>query len=547
MPFLVSLTRFALYSLCSLILRCLPDSANGRSRSLSSLNIFNCLLRLPPDSHHLPTLVQLPSGPTYLSTMSGYQGQKDGRGGAVYYANITITTYPDGLYGGQTFNSSYWAMDFDWQFSLRVNCAVAVCFGLLFMTFVQVLALTPSSKRGLPLFTFSLAAIAFELTRYFLLMILYTWSGWISAYVIITGDQVGAHYSRSTTAMSIASQIVAPISYLFIQFCLFIQAKAVLSAIQITHRLLHTIIMCLLIILGAVSLGWRIFVTVIDIWQSIDYYHWVRPWASLVADALYAASLGSWSLVFTIQVGIILYRRARMGGRLQRTEALNILMLTSIESMVLPSECSAPDSPRIFHLPYSHVTLFTDQIFSVLFAILQFLPTAWLVEPGLLILPAVCILIPFGSLWASSMQTYDKSKHTFTRSFLEHDTRTTCVDSEQSSTGNSHQRKVHGAARHGSNEDGEDASTARTNSVCDTAPLSGRRRGSQRISSRGSTGSAKHKPMGLLDALAQGDEDEDEEERYEYGFDAEQGVELRAEPGRRRLFQDRLKRQTGMM
>ena len=272
------------------------------------------------------------------SPMSGYQGQKDGRGGAVYYTNITLTTYPDGLYGGQTLHTSYWAMDFDWQYSLRTNCAVAVCFGLLFMTLIQVLALTPSSKRGLPLFTFSLAAIVFELTRYFLYMLLYTWSGWISSYAIITGDEVGAHYSRGTQSMYIISQIVAPISYLFIQFCLFIQAKAVLSAIQITHRLLHTTIMTFLIALGVVSLGWRIFIVVTDIWQSLDYYHWDAPWASLTADALYAASLGSWSLVFTIQVGIILYRRARLGGKLQRTEALNILMLTAIESMILPSK-----------------------------------------------------------------------------------------------------------------------------------------------------------------------------------------------------------------
>ena len=62
--------------------------------------------------------------------------------------------------------------------------------------------------------------------------------------------------------------------------------------------------------------------------------------------------------------------------------------------------------------PYSLVHL-------VIFAILQFFPTWVLVEPDLLILPAVAVLIPFGSLWASTMQTYDARSNTFTRPFLE--------------------------------------------------------------------------------------------------------------------------------
>ena len=38
--------------------------------------------------------------------------------------------------------------------------------------------------------------------------------------------------------------------------------------------------------------------------------------------------------------------------------------------------------------------------------------------PAILIIPSVCILIPFGSLWAGSLSTYDKQTHTFTRSLV---------------------------------------------------------------------------------------------------------------------------------
>ena len=55
----------------------------------------------------------------------------------------------------------------------------------------------------------------------------------------------------------------------------------------------------------------------------------------------------------------------------------------------------------------------------MIFSVLQFFPTWILVETDLLLLPTVAIIIPFGSLWASTMQTYDVRSNTFTRPFLE--------------------------------------------------------------------------------------------------------------------------------
>lgn len=337
----------------------------------------------------------------------------DGVGGCLYKTWITFPTYTlfDGSYAVA---SSYQMMDINIHFYQRLLTSYAVCFGLLLMTFIQILALTPSAKRGLPLFIFNIAAIAFEEMRLISEIVMFTFSGWSSSYFIITQDAAGTGVSNSTTAYAVIVQIVAPLSFMFIQFCLFIQAKAVLSGLQQTHPRLHISIMTTLLSLGVITFLWRIFLSVTNSWSSISITgHWDPTWIEMVADALYAASLGSWSLVFAVQVGIILYRRAKLGGKLQRSEALNILMLTGIESMILPSTFTCSSSTLL-----SPMGIYTDQAFAVLFCILQFVPTNWLVEPEIIIVPSVCVLIPFGSLWASSMQTYDRHTHTFTKSFL---------------------------------------------------------------------------------------------------------------------------------
>ena len=261
----------------------------------------------------------------------------DGYGGSLYHQSFTVPTYNIGMLDGQPQTTSYWELDYAWHYNQRLLSGFGVCFGLLFMALLNLCALTPASKRGLPLYTFNILAIVCEMTRLLLEIIRYSYTGYSSAYFMLTDDITGSNMSKNSIAVGILIQVFSPFGFMFIQFCFFIQARAVLSAFRTTNKVWHHVIIGTLIGLGVVSFFWRIFESVVVAMDYTLLITWDPDWVWLVADALYTVSIGGWSMIFTIQVGLILYRRAKLGGAIQRTEALNILFLTGIESMVLPS------------------------------------------------------------------------------------------------------------------------------------------------------------------------------------------------------------------
>jgi Fungal pheromone mating factor STE2 GPCR len=259
----------------------------------------------------------------------------DGRGGYLWTQNFSVPVYFDNE--GQKFMNLTWSeMDYTATSIAQYTALYAICFGLVLMTAMQVIALTPSTKRGLPLYTFTLLAIAFEEVRLTCEVILFSRSGFGSMYWNITGDSETTQFAASTIAMLILCQVASCFAFLFASFCFFIQAKAVLSFLKITHSGWYTVIFTYLIGFGVFTFLWRIMYAV---WSSVNNAGEgiLAPlWMWYACDILYGVSIGSWSLVFSVQVALVLYRRANLGGTLQRTEALNILLLTGLESMILP-------------------------------------------------------------------------------------------------------------------------------------------------------------------------------------------------------------------
>ena len=285
----------------------------------------------------------------------------DGQGSGLYSENLSLPSYNGGFYDGRDYHTTYDYMDINIHYFLRINCISAVCFGMLLITCLQILALTPSSKRGLPLYTFSLAATVILITRYLLLMILYTTTGYVSAYVILSGDNQGARFTSGTLCVRVLLNVLSPIAYFFIQLCLYIQVRAVLGGVCAHRPRQYLIIIIFLLVIGLFSLLIRIATVVFQTWNTFNLDSPNPIWLPFASDIGYAISIGLWSCVFVIQVAFVLYRRVKMGGPIKRNEALNILMITAFESMVLP-RTSPPPTPDtlILHKPLAisaHVTL----------------------------------------------------------------------------------------------------------------------------------------------------------------------------------------------
>ena len=219
----------------------------------------------------------------------------------------------------------------------QVNGTAGICFGFCLLAFLNIIALTPKSKRGLPLYTFNLLALATLAARYLVLTVATTALEFGSAYYQVAGD-----YRDGETAKSIVALVftiwLPPFAFVFVVICLYLQGKCVLVLVAIKRQYLYIGIMTYLVGLSICTVCFRLVYAVFVTVSFFDSNFSAPDWMSTTVLAMYTATILSWSLVFSWQVGLCIYDRCKIGMPVDRHEAMSILFMTGIESMLVPSK-----------------------------------------------------------------------------------------------------------------------------------------------------------------------------------------------------------------
>ena len=264
----------------------------------------------------------------------------DGRGGYLWNSNITFSVYPSSAYPqGGHYNITWANLDEIFNKNEQVNATAGICFGFCMVTFLNILALTPKSKRGLPLYIFNLLALATLAARYLNIMVTYTALEFGSAYYQIAGGYGDGETTQSVIGIGLTIWL-PPFALIFVVVCLYLQGKCVLVLIALKRRYLYVAIITYLIGLSIFTIILRL---VYAIFLTASFFNsniFVPNWMRTTVLSTYTATILSWSLIFSWQVGIYIFNRCKIGASLDRREAMSILFMTGIESMLIPSESS---------------------------------------------------------------------------------------------------------------------------------------------------------------------------------------------------------------
>jgi hypothetical protein len=259
--------------------------------------------------------------------------------------------------------------------------------------------LTPNTKRGLPLYKFILIALSLLTARYLALMVLYTDLEVGSAYYNVAAD-----YADGQTIHSIIGIVLVfwlpPFALLFVILCLYVQGKCVLVLIALNNRYIYKAIMSYLLTLSVTTLVLRMVYAAFLTLNQFDSHFSLPNWMNTTALATFTATILSWSLIFTWQVGTVISNRYQLGESLEKSEGLAILFMTGIESMLIPSQCNSKTPSQVS--PYTPTQLTQITHLLVIFTILQLTHVHWFPNAEYLIMPSVACIIPFGSIWASA-------------------------------------------------------------------------------------------------------------------------------------------------
>jgi len=211
-------------------------------------------------------------------------------------------------------------------------------------------------------------------------------------------DPVANAYTNPTLGTNVTVILAgcfAIIPSICVQLCFFVQFTAVIG---IRHRKLWLVLRLFLTCLGFLGISFRLAITFgTGLYVFHDIPALPPDWVINVATIFYFTSIGFWCLIFCFRVLKSLAFRLRTGVPLRKYEALHIALLTSLESMIIPGMSDVHN----FHLSRP-----TSLILSVVFFIvLQQLQPKGFPEADDFVNPSILILMPFGSLWATSFET----------------------------------------------------------------------------------------------------------------------------------------------
>ena len=195
---------------------------------------------------------------------------------------------------------------------------------------VTLLALTPPGKRRLPLFILECVSLALICIRMICTQLVLTTTIWGTPIMYFVGDfsWVTAH---DEVALGFASALPWVIEFT-VFLCLGIQAQTILSAVDSKTR---RSVLGVLLVVFLFGFGARSYYYAESIKQAIypdtpnvpKRIMELDTWASSTSVMLFSGVF-AWNVYLTIK------SRARMG--LQRTDALRILLIVSLESMIIP-------------------------------------------------------------------------------------------------------------------------------------------------------------------------------------------------------------------
>ena len=172
-------------------------------------------------------------------------------------------------------------------------------------------------------------------------MVLYTDLEVGSAYYNIAADYADGQSIHSVIGIVLVFWL-PPFALLFVILCLYVQGKCVLVLIALKHRYIYKGIMSYLLTLSISTIVLRGVYSAFLTLNQFDPHFFLPNWMNTTALATYTATILSWSLVFTWQVGTVIFNRYKLGGSLAKSEGLAILFMTGIESMLIPSMSTLP-------------------------------------------------------------------------------------------------------------------------------------------------------------------------------------------------------------
>ncbi|KIW39885.1 uncharacterized protein PV06_08457 [Exophiala oligosperma] len=299
--------------------------------------------------------------------------------GGEYYTN-PLFEVP--VYTGYARSAITWQMLDAWNIvGLQYAVAEGIACGLIWATFIYLLALTPSRKRSTRFHIILFTGLCFETTHLTMDAISLVTPGLSanSAYLVLTRDMASSVWTTSYKAFYTSTQALNWVAFICATTCLWIQAQGLLTTLKVRSSIAYVVVLVYLVSAALATLIASLVYWIYQIKVIPDNIDWdMALYARKLRNIyllLYAISIGSFSLVNLFSVLEIMWRRpfSIIKSESVYHSALNLLGLLGIQSCLVP----------------------------LIFCIMQIVYTGneW-VLPALL-LPSVYLILPLGTLFVT--------------------------------------------------------------------------------------------------------------------------------------------------
>lgn len=267
----------------------------------------------------------------------------DGYGGSLYLIPFKVPVYNPTE--SRVVEYMTWSnVDTFYQINAHSVLTDAIGFAICVVTLLNVIAITPSHKRRLPIYILLLLALIFQIFNELIVLLILFHSPLASAYVGLTFDRSSVVLSAKFKAVVVLSNIVPVLSFGFLQACLYIQGKSLLTWLKINHIRIYRLILVTLIAAGLVALVLDIVLSALQIvvlnrsTSSITDQVWQKTVFKIQSISATICICG-WSLVnFSSSMTILHQRRRVLLSKNELIEsALNFVTIVGLESFIIPS------------------------------------------------------------------------------------------------------------------------------------------------------------------------------------------------------------------
>lgn len=263
-----------------------------------------------------------------------------GYGGSYY--DTPVFKVP--TYGASTSANITWRLLEDYaRVLVNKSSTEGIAAGMVWATFIYLLALTPNPKRTSLFHTCLLLGVAFLLIHLMIDLISACIPGLsrYSAYVLLVGTE-SVIFTSHFISVQVASMITEIISYCCASVCLWLQAKGLMTSVQTRFPRLYQTILGYLIFTSVATFVTQLVYIVMSINHlgktladqvMYNYLVWL-----LVYHCLFAISIGSYALVSMCSIVSIIWMRPSsvVKGHNAYASALNLVGLLCAQSFVLP-------------------------------------------------------------------------------------------------------------------------------------------------------------------------------------------------------------------